>query len=52
MVLHQVIKSITNKELSLRDKLMIYKLYTLHSRREKAFSPFLKVSEDSLDKSF
>ena len=51
MVLPQVIKSKT-KELFLRDKLIINKLHTLLHRRKKAFSLFLAISEDPLDKFF
>ena len=51
MIFHQVIKSKT-KELFLRDKLMINKLYTLHPRRKKAYSSFLAISKDPLDKLF
>ena len=45
----QVIKSKT-KELFLQDKLIINRLYTLLPRRKKAFSLFLAISEDPLDK--
>ena len=51
MIFHQVIKSKT-KELFLRDKLMINKLYALHPRRKKAYSSFLAISKDPLDKLF